>query len=344
MCHILLSIDTSFMDDIDWPGELVEWHVGRGVVDQPIYPRVDAWVVDPSTKVDNRALSFLPHLEVIVTASTGTNHIDIDDLGIAVYSLLDDRDALAEIRASSEFTFLLMLMVLRNAHIGIEEVKLGRWKENERLLRGNELYGKTVGIIGLGRIGSNIARWCSAFGVERVLVCDPELGHPDLDTVMSESDVIVVSCSLNESTKDLISYRKLCKIRENCTLINTSRGEVIVEDDLARLLLKRPDIRVGIDVLRGEVYGAHLTSPLRQFNNVVITPHMAGLTYESNEKAARIAADLLRRHYDEYDDREGSRTVLQGSEEEAEEVREVLRGYQSIKKKLERIWRNRCRR
>ena len=100
-------------------------------------------------------------------------------------------------------------------------------------------------------------------------------------------------CSLTEVTYGLIDYDLLSRLREGAVLVNTARGEVMVEADLLRILLERSDLRVGIDVLAGEVVGTHLASPLLCLNNVTVSPHMAGTTYESQEKAARIALKLL---------------------------------------------------
>lgn len=282
----------------NWPGELVKWQVKTGIVDQRILPEIHAWVIDPDTSVTAPVLADLPHLQVISTASTGTNHIDkklCENMGIDVLCLFDDRKALDKIKASSEGTFTLLLMTLKNSRAALKEIDNRRWHQNQRLLRGNELFRKTVGIIGYGRIGKNINRWCREFGAETVVYDPPKSIGPSLDDLLRRSDILVVCCNLTEETKNLLNSTNLCKMKDDAVLINTSRGEVIDEADLADLLIKRPKMRVGIDVLAGEVSGTHLTSPLLKFNNVTILPHVAGCTYESNEKAARIAMELLRK-------------------------------------------------
>ena len=286
--NILVHLPQSeFLPPMDWPGVLVS------------DPRVaEALVIDPNVTLYKEQLDLYPELRVIVTASTGTNHIDLEECvsrNIKVLSLLDDREGLDTIKASSEFTFLLLLATLKNLKAGLRETAAGRWKANERVFRGNELFGKTVGIIGFGRIGRNMYRYLKAFGAKVKFIYDPSLVEGGkLEWLFDESDIVVVCCSLTKETHGMIGYSLLERLKERACLINTSRGEVLVEQDLVRFLLKRPDVCVGLDVLAGEVTGAHLRSPLLRMSNVTVSPHMAGVTYESQEKAARIALKLLK--------------------------------------------------
>ena len=270
----------------DWPGVLVS---------DPLI--AEALVIDPNVTLYKEQLDLYPELRVIVTASTGTNHIDLRECAsrnIKVLSLLDDRDGLDEIKASSEFTFLLLLATLKNLKPALQEVAAGRWKANERLFRGNELFGKTVGIVGFGRIGQNIYRYCKVFGANPKHIFDPRtVKNGCLEELFENSDIVIICCSLTEVTYGMIDYDLLSRLKENAVLINTSRGEVLVESDLVRVLLKRPDISIGIDVLAGEVHGTHLASSLLGLHNATVTPHMAGVTYESQYKAITIAKQLL---------------------------------------------------
>ena len=274
------------LEEWGWPGVLVS---------DPMV--AEALVIDPNVTLMKPQLALYPELRVIVTASTGTNHIDLAECerrGIKVLSLLDDRDGLDTIKASSEFTFLLLLATLKNLKHGLHETSVGRWKVNERLFRGRELFGKTVGFVGFGRIGRNMYRYVKAFDANVKYIYDPALViGGKLEWLFDESDIVIICCSLTEETEGMIGYELLERLKEGACLINTSRGEVLVEQDLLRFLLKRPDVCVGLDVLAGEVNGAHLRSPLLRMANVTITPHMAGVTCESQEKAAQIALKLL---------------------------------------------------
>jgi phosphoglycerate dehydrogenase-like enzyme len=153
-----------------------------------------------------------------------------------------------------------------------------------------------VGIVGFGRIGQNLFRYCKIFGANVKHIFDPRtVRNGCLEELFEDSDIVLICCSLTEVTYGMVDYSLLRRLRRDAILVNTSRGEVLVEKDLERILLERPDIRVGLDVLGGEIFGLHLASPLLQFSNVTITPHQAGVCYESQEKAARISLRLLTR-------------------------------------------------
>jgi len=274
-------------------------------------PTLTAWIVNPAQgfRVDASVLKDLPALSVLITPSTGTNHLDLEacrQRGVTVYSLLDDREGLNEIAASAEFTFLLLLNTLRRLDRGAGEVTAGRWRDREEFLRGSELQGKRVGILGLGRIGRRIARYCSAFGAE-VAYTDPYVTSADtpavpLEELFSRSDIVCICCALTPETNGLVGAALLSRLKPGACLVNTSRGEVLVEQDLTRVLADRPDLRVGLDVLAGEPVGLHRRSPLLEFHRsgqIVVTPHVAGATAESQTQAARIACRLLRQHLGE---------------------------------------------
>ena len=270
---------------------------------------LSAWVPNPgqSFVIDDAVLDTLPRLEVIATPSTGSNHIDraaCRRRGIAVYSLLDDREGLERISASAEFTFLLLLNALRRMDCAIVEVTEGRWRSREDSLRGNELTGKQVGLVGYGRIGRRLARYCRAFDAS-VAYFDPYVDDADaprwpIERIFGESDVVVVCCQLTDDTRGMVGSELLQRLKPAGVLVNTSRGEVIDEAALASLLALRPDLRVALDVLAGEVLAATADSPLMSFHRdgrIVITPHIAGATAESQSKAAAVALQLVRRHY-----------------------------------------------
>lgn len=291
--NILCLVPTYFMDikDLEWPGKL--WCSE----DRNRYNHFDAVILDPSTPVRKMDLFQLPGLKVIVTASTGTNHIDKKECarrGIDVLCLLDDREGLAEIRASSEFTFFLMLAALRRMQRLSYTIYARKWLRDEDALRGNELYGKTVGIVGYGRIGQNIYKWCTSFGANVRYMYDPPGGCAHtLEDVFQKSDIVVISCALTERTIDMVGADLVQSMKQGACLVNTSRGEVVKEKEVAEVLKTRPDLTFAADVLAGETKGIQHQSPLLNLGNVMVTPHVAGLTVESNEKAFRIANKLL---------------------------------------------------
>lgn len=242
----------------------------------------DVWVCDPSAMfiIGARELKRYPGLKILATPSTGTNHIDLDECAkrkVKVISLLDDRKGLETISASSEFTFKLILDALR-------------------MRPARELQGKTVGFVGYGRIGQKVARMCAACDVGRVITYDPALSSEyrcdSLEGLFKESDVVVVSCTLNAETKGMITKELIESMKKGAALVNTSRGEVIDEDGLFEVMVKRTDLRVALDVLVNEVHGC--AEPIRlQKLGALITPHIAGATYDSRTKAAEIILGLL---------------------------------------------------
>jgi phosphoglycerate dehydrogenase-like enzyme len=256
--------------------------------------------------IDETVLKLYPKLSAIITPSTGSNHIKKEvcqQRDIRVYTLLDDRVTLNSISASAEFTFLLLLNTLRRLDVAQQEVSEGRWREREDMLRGHELYGKQVGLVGLGRIGQRLARWCTAFDA-RVAYYDPYVKNPayacwPLEKIFSDSDAVCVCCLLTPETKGMIDQSLLQRLKPGASFINTSRGEVLCERDLVQVLRKRTDLRVALDVLTGEVTDTHLTSPLiemHQRGQIIISPHIAGATFESQTKAAIGALNLLKFH------------------------------------------------
>lgn len=271
--------------------------------------KITSWIVNPgqSFKINTEILSYFPNLRILITPSTGINHIDLNSCKrkkIKVLSLLNDRKNLNQIRASSEFTFLLILNSLRRLDKAINEVDNNRWRQNENLMRGNELFGKSVGIIGLGRIGLNLSRWLKMFGA-KVTYCDIKkktnrIKKKSINYIFSNSSVISICCSLNKNTHNLINLSKLKLLQKNAILINTSRGEIINEKDLIYFLNKRKDIFFSSDVLTGEINGTNLRSKLvtlHKKRRVIITPHIAGASNESQIKAAQISVNLLKKNF-----------------------------------------------
>ena len=243
---------------------------------------ITEWVCSPAENryIGDAELAQYPNLRILATASTGTNHIDLDACkrrGIRVISLLDDRAGLETISASAEWTFKLIL-------------------EGLRLKRPyHELQGRTVGLIGHGRIGRKIAKWSRAFGAE-VDWYDPWGGDYMLTLgTMFFKDIVVICCALSEDTKSLIDYDLLKLLPKDAVLVNTARGEIINTGHLLKFMDERPDVRVCLDVVPGEVDGAAevYRIPL-QAAGAYVTPHIAGDTYESRTKAARIILGLLK--------------------------------------------------
>ena len=233
--------------------------------------QVTVWVCDPlGGEIAELHLLQFQNLKVLATPSTGTDHIDAfacKRLGVKVLSLLDDRQGLETISASAEFTFKLLLDALR-------------------LLPGRELQGKKVGIVGRGRIGRRLLRWLSAFEPSGFFHDPAVTASVPLNWLFANCDAVIICCALNEGTVGMITEDLLRSMKRGAVLVNTARAKVVVETALLSVTNERPDIRVAVDVTD---YPEQLAA-----RGAIVTPHIAGNTFESRTKAARIILNLLK--------------------------------------------------
>ena len=279
--------------------------------DLPERSEVTAWGCQPgqSFVIDDEVLDHFPRLEVLVTASTGNNHVDLDAVkarGIAFFSLLDDRPGLENIAASAEMTFMLLLESLRHLAFCVEETRSRRWREREEHMRGHELQGRRVGLVGFGRMGRRLHRYASAFGAD-VTYYDPYVSAEaprraeTLEALFDGAQVVAICCSLTEETRGMIGEPLLGRLGPSSCLVNGARGEIVDEEALATLLDARDDVFVATDVVSGEVRGEQYDSPRFRHEGsrqLTIVPHIAGATIESQSKAAMLTLGLVQRFYE----------------------------------------------
>ena len=276
-----------------------------------IINKFEGWICHPSPKfiINSDLLDYAKNLKIIATPSTGVNHISLDcceKKNIKVVSIRNNK-FIKKIKASSEFTFALLLAAFKNLYKGSLLGKSGNWRESEEFLRGNQLDGKTIGIIGFGRIGSNLARYASAFGM-KVLAYDPLLKIKNkkviqvsnLDKMLKKSDAVCICIHLNKKNLKFFNKDKLSQLKKNCILINTSRGEIIDEISLVKFVKTKKIKFFATDVVSNEHELPIKKSKIFEvsdFENVYITPHMAGLTYESEKLASKITINNLQRFF-----------------------------------------------
>jgi D-3-phosphoglycerate dehydrogenase / 2-oxoglutarate reductase len=268
----------------------------------------DAWMCSPcpTYMINSELIDLCPTLKMIATPSTGVSHLvpsDAEARNIFIYRLKGTA-IVDKIYASSEFTFNLLISTIRNTPHAFEAVKKGKWREVEKLYRGRELNGLTLGIIGYGRIGSNLARYSLAFGM-KILAYDPyvKIDHPEvtqvssLDDLLSVSDVVSPCVHLNQETYHMVNKTMFDKMKDGVFFINTSRGDVVKEADLLYALKSGKILAAGVDVISDEYLGDKQTHPLISYaqknNNLIITPHIAGLTYDSERKAQTAAYEAI---------------------------------------------------
>jgi D-3-phosphoglycerate dehydrogenase / 2-oxoglutarate reductase len=257
-------------------------------------------------RIDREIMASAPSLQAIATPTTGLNHIDLDaaeDLGIRVFSLRGEVDFLKEVRATAELTIGLMLALLRSVPAAFEHVLQGGWRRDA--FRGRELYQKTVGIVGYGRLGRIVAGMLRAFGAS-VLAASPGAapGTSDsgvefvaLDELLKRSQIVTLHVNLCRETHGFFGREKFSTMREGAWLINTSRGEVLDEAALLEALRSGRLAGAALDVLCDEDSAGMAEHPLVQYArthaNLLITPHIGGCTRESMEKTELFLAGKL---------------------------------------------------
>lgn len=259
---------------------------------------VDAVVVRSSTRITRESLARADNLRVIGRAGVGVDNIDVDaatEKGIAVFNAPSGNTI-----SAAELTMALLLAVVRRVPAAHASMRAGEWDRTS--FAGSELYGKTLGLVGAGRIGGEVARRARAFGMT-VIAYDPFLSETrargleielvqDLDTVLSRSDVLSLHTPLTEQTAGLIGERELAMMKKNAVVLNAARGGVLDEAALASALADGTIAGAALDVYEEEPLPPE--HPLRSAPNVVLTPHLGASTREAQLNVAVEIADVVR--------------------------------------------------
>lgn len=257
-------------------------------------------------RIDREILDSAPLLEAVVSPTTGLNHLDTKEMerrGIHLLSLRGEVDFLRNVRATAELTVGLMLALLRKIPAAASHVEQGGWTRD--LFRGGELYEKTVGIVGYGRLGRLVARYLQAFDAN-VLATDPYVDRSTVDAgvrlmpleqLLEQSDIVSLHVSLSETTTGLFDGSCFARMKPGSLFINTARGELVDENALIQYLESGHLAGAGLDVLAGEDsagMGHHsLVRLAANRQNLIITPHIGGCTLESMHKTEEFLAGKL---------------------------------------------------
>ena len=252
-------------------------------------------------KLDAQLIASAPELRVVVSPTTGSDHIDLVALearGIPFFSLKNDRDFLNNITPTAELAFLHVLAAARHLRSALAQPLAGEW--DSQRVAGATLYGRTLGIIGVGRLGTWMGRYGKAFGMRVVgtdpspLVWPPEIDRASLDQVLSGSDFVSIHVHLTEATRGMIGARELALMQPHAILINTSRGAIVDEAAVLEALRSGRLGGYGCDVLQGETDIPIATHPLVRYAqdhpNVIITPHMGGVSPDALRRTASFTA------------------------------------------------------
>ena len=248
----------------------------------------DAIVMGRVMQTDAAALDLVPNVRVIAHHTSGTDNIDLDAANARGIAVTNVKGVNAE--QCAEFSIGLMLAITRQIRRGDIAIRAGRWAADTQ--GSMDVFGATFGMIGLGQIGRAAARRGAAFGMK--IIChtrtpDPDFGaelgisYLPLDDVMAQADVVSLYASLNAQTRHMIGAREIAMMQPNAYLVNIARGELIDETALAAALADNRIAGAALDVFETEPLTA---SPLFALQNVILTPHQAGLTHNAKLGAA----------------------------------------------------------
>ena len=230
------------------------------------------------------APDLFPALRLVANFGVGYDRLGVDALrarGVAVTNTPGVLDA-----ATADLTLALILAARRRVVEGDRRVRAGEWHGSwANGFLAEELSGSTLGVVGLGRIGSAVARRAEGFDL-RVLFTRRHEGTP-LDELLTESDIVTIHAPLTPETRGLIDARRLALLRDGACIVNTARGEIIDEDALVAELVSGR-LRGGLDVFAHE---PHVPKALLPLPNVVLTPHLGSATRQTREAMTRIVVD-----------------------------------------------------
>jgi D-3-phosphoglycerate dehydrogenase len=265
-------------------------------IEDPQIELAHGLLIRSKTHINAALLSRLKNLEVIVSATSGFDHVDLKETTQAKIKVMHTPEA--NTVAAAELTWALVLACSRkilNAH---RSVKSGEWRSDS--LTGYECFGKNYGIVGLGRIGSRVAKIAQAFGM-KVLAFDPykddeyfekmNVTRLAYEELIKKSDILSFHVPKTRETQNMFGASQIEYVHPELIIINTSRGGVISEPDISKVLEQRKIRALGLDVFSTEPLSRN--SNLLKFDNVVLTPHAGAATFEAFERGSLEAAQKL---------------------------------------------------
>ncbi|MEE7438200.1 hydroxyacid dehydrogenase [Methylobacterium oryzae] len=305
-------IISEFMDEAAIAAELAGLDVqyDPGLVDRPgdlaaAVARADALIVRNRTQIRGPLLDAARDLKVVGRLGVGLDNIDVPACrarGIAVYPATGANDG-----AVAEYVVATALLLLRGAYGATARVAAGTWPRNA--LMGREIAGKRLGLVGFGSIARETARRAAALGMT-VAAHDPFVAAGDpawnpatgpvqsqaLDALIAQSDVLSLHVPLTDQTRGLIDAAALARMPKGAILINAARGGVVDEAAVAQALRSGHLGGAALDVFDREPLDAAAGAVFADVPNLILTPHIAGVTQESNVRVSAVTAQAVRRH------------------------------------------------
>lgn len=276
--------------------ELLKQAGHRVITDNPTESEIDALFIRTYTNVTAQYLDRFPKVRYILRIGVGTDTIDMDACKKRQITVINAPGSNAN--AVAEFIMGLMISGLRNIPAAMERIRTGQWRAAE--IMGEEIKGKTIGIVGCGAIGKLLAKKMSSFEVKQTVGYDPYLDEAtlkahgitksSLDDVLKQADIITLHLPLTDETKNLINASKLALMKPTAFLINTARGGIVNELDLIAAIKNHTLRGAALDVFETE---PTVREELRSMPAIICTPHIAGYTKEADREMALMPVRLF---------------------------------------------------
>ncbi len=274
-------------------------------------PKADVIVTALEVKLDKTILDLAKCLRLVGTRTTQLRYIDLEECrrrGIKVVNIKANSTTLQKTFSTAEETMALILSLLRRISWAFDSIKRGEWERKK--YGGKELQGKTIGLIGFGRLGKMVAHYSFAFGM-KVVAYDPFIGGTEmnycgvkketLENLLKKSDIVSLHAIYNDTTYKLLGDKHFRMMKSGSIFINTARGEITDENALLKALRNKWIAGAAVDTLSDESPdGGHLLkNPLvthaKNYENLLIVPHLGGATQEATERTQIYIASLVAR-------------------------------------------------
>lgn len=261
------------------------------------FSEADAVVCTLADRIDASLLSYATTLKIVANYAVGYNNIDLSAAAQRDIVVTNTPDVLTD--ATADLTWALLLAVARRVAEADAWLRTGTWAGwTPTQILGADISGKTLGIVGMGRIGQAVARRATGFGMSVLYAGRHAVSNPPgvswtwqpLDTVLTHADYLSLHVPLTDSTRHLIGRPELARMKPTAFLINTARGPVIDESALLSALEARTIAGAGLDVYE---YEPMVPSALRSLPNVVLLPHLGSATLETRVRMGRICLDNI---------------------------------------------------
>ncbi len=258
----------------------------------------NAIIIRSQTKITTDFLKLCPHLELIITATSGFDHIDLD--ATRKSNIATAHTPNAHIASTAELTLLLLHCFFKKIFQATKQIHSAHWDRSQ--LIGSELEGKKIGVVGMGRIGQHVARILKAYGCQ-IQYHDPYVNgenlnytrYSQLDDLLRNSDVVTLHVPLTQETHHMINKNNLIKMPPRCLLINACRGSTVHEGHLVEALQKKIIAGACLDVFEQEPLP--LGHPLLHCDNVILSPHLGVTTNEALRKSSLESLNKVEAHF-----------------------------------------------